>query len=160
MAGIALAPSKPKALDDIMIAMDVVDTLRHRDDLVRREMSDEARESELIARLRQIYRDQGIEVPDHVLADGVKALKDSRFVYTPPPASWKRTLLTLWTKRETHGKRLGVAAGGPDRGLRRLLRSCLAAGQAERRTSAPRDHGDAAKSIATGARRYHGRRQR
>ena len=109
MAGIALAPSKPKALDDIMIAMDVVDTLRHRDDLVRREMSDETRESELIARLRQIYRDQGIEVPDHVLADGVKALKDSRFVYTPPPASWKRTLLTLWTKRETHGKRLGVA---------------------------------------------------
>ena len=109
MAGTALAPSKPKALDDIMIAMDVVDTLRHRDDLVRRELSDEARESELIARLRQIYRDQGIEVPDHVLADGVKALKDSRFVYTPPPASWKRTLLTLWTKRETHGKRLGVA---------------------------------------------------
>jgi hypothetical protein len=109
MAGTALAPSKPKALDDIMIAMDVVDTLRHRDDLVRRELSDEARESELIARLHQIYRDQGIEVPDHVLADGVKALKDSRFVYTPAPASWKRTLLTLWTNRETHGKRLGVA---------------------------------------------------
>jgi Family of unknown function (DUF6384) len=109
MAGTALAPSKPKALDDIMIAMDVVDTLRHRDDLVRRELSDEARESELIARLHQIYRDQGIEVPDHVLADGVKALKDSRFVYTPAPASWKRTLLTLWTNRETHGKRLGAA---------------------------------------------------
>jgi Family of unknown function (DUF6384) len=83
--------------------------LRHRDDLVRRELSDEARESELIARLHQIYRDQGIEVPDHVLADGVKALKDSRFVYTPAPASWKRTLLTLWTNRETHGKRLGAA---------------------------------------------------
>ena len=105
MAGTAWAPSKPKALDDIMIAMDVVDTLGHRDDLVRRELSDEARESELIARLRQVYRDQGIEVPDHVLADGVKALNDSRFVYTPPPASWKRTLLTLWTKQKTHGKR-------------------------------------------------------
>ena len=150
MSGTALAPSKPKALDDMMIAMDVVDTLRHRDDLVRRELSDEARESELIARLRQIYRDQGIEVPDHVLADGVKALKDSRFVYTPPPASWKRTLLTLWTKRETHGKRLGAALGGPDRGRRRLLRPCLATSQAERRTSEPRDHRDAATSIATG----------
>ena len=109
MAETALAPSKPQTLDDVMIAMDVVDTLRHREDLVRRELNDEGRESELIARLRQIYHDQGIEVPDHVLADGVKALKDSRFVYTPPPASWKRTLFTLWAKRETHGKRLGVA---------------------------------------------------
>jgi hypothetical protein len=109
MAETALAPSKPPTLDDVMIAMDVVDTLRHREDLVRRELNEEGRESELIARLRQIYHDQGIEVPDHVLAEGVKALKDSRFVYTPPAASWKRTLLTLWVKRATHGKRLGVA---------------------------------------------------
>src|SRR5882724_9180653 len=109
MAETALAPSQPQKLDDVMIAMDVVDTLRHREDLVRRELNDEGRESELIARLRQIYRDQGIEVPDHVLAEGVKALKDSRFVYTPRPAGWKRTLLTLWAKRDTHGKRLGAA---------------------------------------------------
>ena len=92
MAETAVAPSKPQTLDDVMIAMDVVDTLRHREDLVRRELNEEGRESELIARLRQIYRDQGIEVPDHVLAEGVKALKESRFVYTPPPPSWKRTL--------------------------------------------------------------------
>ena len=109
MAGIALAPSKPKALDDIMIAMDVVDTLRHRDDLVRRELNEEDRESELIARLRQIYRDQGIEVSDQVLAEGVKALEDSRFVYTPPAPGWKRTLFTLWAKRETQGRRAGLA---------------------------------------------------
>src|SRR5215468_719560 len=104
-----VAPSQPQKLDDVMIAMDVVDTLRHREDLVRRELDEEGREGELIARLRQIYRDQGIEVPDHVLAQGIKALKDSRFVYTPPPPSWKRTLLTLWVKRRTYGKRLALA---------------------------------------------------
>ena len=109
MAETWLAPSKPQALDDVMIAMDVVDTLRHREDLVRRELNEEDRESELIERLRQIYRDQGIEVSDHVLADGVKALEDSRFVYTPPAPGWKRTLFTLWVKRETHGKRVGIA---------------------------------------------------
>ena len=109
MAETSLVPSKPQALDDIMIAMDVVDTLRHRDDLVRRELNEEDRESELIARLRQIYRDQGIEVSDQVLAEGVKALEDSRFVYTPPPPGWKRTLFTLWAKRETHGRRAGLA---------------------------------------------------
>jgi len=105
----ALAPSRSQTLDDLMIAMDVVDTVRHREDLVRRELNEEGRESDLIARLRQIYRDQGIEVSDHVLAEGVKALDDSRFVYTPPPASWKRTFLTWWVEREAHGKRLGIA---------------------------------------------------
>jgi hypothetical protein len=110
MTETGVAPSPPQTLDDVMIAMDVVDTLRHREDLVRRELNEEGRESELIGRLRQIYRDQGIEVPDQVLAEGVKALKDSRFVYTPPPAGWKRTLLTMWVKRLYYGKRLGLAA--------------------------------------------------
>ena len=31
MAETALAPSKPQTLDDVMLAMDVVDTLRHRE---------------------------------------------------------------------------------------------------------------------------------
>jgi len=105
MTETAVAPGKPQTLDDIMIAMDVVDTLRHREDLVRRELNEEDREADLIARLRKIYKDQGIDVPDSVLADGVKALKESRFVYTPPPRGWKRTLLTLWARRESFGKR-------------------------------------------------------
>jgi hypothetical protein len=105
MTETAVAPGKPQTLDGIMIAMDVVDTLRHREDLVRRELSEEDREADLIARLRKIYKDQGIDVPDSVLADGVKALKESRFVYTPPPRGWKRTLLTLWARRQSFGKR-------------------------------------------------------
>jgi hypothetical protein len=109
MAEAAVGPGEPHRLDDVMIAMDVVDTLRHREDLVQRELNEEGREAELIARLREIYRNQGIEVPDRVLADGVKALQDSRFVYTPPPASWKRSLLTLWARRDTHGKIAALA---------------------------------------------------
>ena len=116
MTETAVAPGKPQTLDDIMIAMDVVDTLRHREDLVRRELNEEDREADLIGRLRKIYKDQGIDVPDSVLADGVKALTESRFVYTPPPRGWKRSLLTLWARRETYGKRAAalvalVAAG-------------------------------------------------
>ena len=109
MTETGLAQNKPQTLDDVMIAMDVVDTLRHREDLVLRELNEEDRESELIARLRQIYSDQGIAVSDRVLAEGVKALKDSRFVYTPPPEGWKRTLLTWWVRREKYGRRLGIA---------------------------------------------------
>jgi Family of unknown function (DUF6384) len=124
MANTAVVPSlapetPPKAvkLDDVMIAMDVVDTMRHREDLLRRELNDVGREAELLQRLKEIYRQQGIDVPDHVLAEGVKALKDSRFTYTPPPAGWKRSLLTLWAVREKYQKIASV-------GLALLLGSC------------------------------------
>jgi Family of unknown function (DUF6384) len=92
-------PTKPQTLDDLMMAMDVVDTLRHREKLVERELDTEGREAELMARLKDIYRQQGIEVSDRVLADGVEALRESRFVYTPPPPGWKRALFTLWVRR-------------------------------------------------------------
>jgi hypothetical protein len=113
----AASQEKPQTLDDLMIAMDVVDTLRHREDLVERELDEEGREAELIERLRKIYRDQGIEVPDKVLLDGVKALRESRFVYTPPPPGWKRTMLTAWARRDVYGRRTGIAAAVIGAGL-------------------------------------------
>ena len=76
----------PATLDDLMLAMDVVDTLRHRERLVERELNEEVREEQLIDRLRTLYKSQGIDVPDSVIAEGVKALKENRFVYTPPEA--------------------------------------------------------------------------
>jgi hypothetical protein len=103
------ATARPQTLDDLMMAMDVVDTLRHREKLVERELDEEGREAELIARLREIYRQQGIEVTDEVLAEGVKALRDSRFVYTPPPAGLKRTLFTFWVRRWRVGRNVLTA---------------------------------------------------
>jgi len=160
MAETALAPSQPQALDDVMIAMDVVDTLRHRDDLVRRELNEEGRESELIARLRQIYRDQGIEVPDRVLADGVKALKDSRFVYTPPAGELETHVAHAMGEAGDAWQAPGRGPGSPDRDPRRLLRSRLAAGEAGRRASTHRDHRDACRRHAAGACRRDGGRRR
>jgi hypothetical protein len=93
-------------LDELMLAMDVVDTLRHQDLLVSRELDEERRDAELLERLRRIYKGQGIEVPDEVLREGVRALKESRFVYTPPPPGLARTLATLWVERGRYGRRL------------------------------------------------------
>jgi hypothetical protein len=104
----ANAPPSAK-LDDVMMAMDVVDTLRHREVLVERELNEEQRERALIERLRSLYKSQGIEVSDAVLAQGVKALAESRFVYTPAPPSLGRTLATLWVKRRTAGLGIAVA---------------------------------------------------
>jgi Family of unknown function (DUF6384) len=100
------APREGQNLDDLMLAMDVVDTLRHQENLVSRELDEERRDAELLDRLRRIYKGQGIEVPDKVLQEGVRALKESRFVYTPPPPGLARTLATLWVERARHGRRL------------------------------------------------------
>jgi hypothetical protein len=105
-------PAAPPAkLDDVMLAMDVVDTLRHRKRLVERELNADAREEQLIGRLRDLYKSQGIEVPDRILAEGVKALEEGRFVYTPPKPSFRRTLAEIWVKRSTYGKWAAAAVG-------------------------------------------------
>ena len=91
------SPAPPPAkLDDMMLAMDVVDTLRHRERLVERELNEDVREEQLIERLRSLYKSQGLDVPDNVIAQGVKALKESRFVYTPPKPGFDRWLANLW----------------------------------------------------------------
>ncbi|MEE1611901.1 DUF6384 family protein [Microvirga sp. CF3016] len=112
MAEMAASPSAgPPAkssqnLDDVMLAMDVVDTLRHQETLVSRELGEEDRNAQLLQRLREIYRGQGIEVPDRILQEGVQALKEQRFVYTPPGPSFARTAARAWVNRGRFGRML------------------------------------------------------
>jgi hypothetical protein len=95
-------------LDEVMLAMDVVDTLRHRQDLAVRELGTEAKERQLIDKLRDIYHQQGIEVPDHILKEGVAALEGSRFVYDPPAPGLGTTLARLYVGRKSWGKPVGA----------------------------------------------------
>jgi hypothetical protein len=101
-----------------MLAMDVVDTLRRRERIVRKELDEAGREEDLKERLRKIYQAQGIEVPDHVIEQGVKALKEERFTYKPPPQSLAVKLARLYISRGRWGKWVaglagaGVLAGG------------------------------------------------
>jgi hypothetical protein len=97
------AGQTPK-LDEVMLAMDVVDTLRHQEDLVEKELGQENRDEALKARLRQLYEGQGLEVSDYILDEGIQALRESRFLYTPPAPSFARTLARLWVRRTSIAK--------------------------------------------------------
>ena len=101
--------SEPGKLDDIMLAMDVVDTLRHREQWVSRELDMEGREEDLIKRLKEIYTAQGIDVPESVLRAGVKALDDKRFVYNPPKPSLSVSLAKAYIARDKWLKPVGLA---------------------------------------------------
>jgi hypothetical protein len=94
----------PAPLDELMLAMDVVDTLRHQELVLARELEADDRDERLLERLREIYTAQGIEVTDEVLAQGVKALREERFVYPGPTPSFGRTLATLYVTRARWGK--------------------------------------------------------
>lgn len=98
-------------LDEVMLAMDVVDTIRHRELIVERELGSEERRAELQARLKALYAAQGIDVPEHVLAEGVAALELDRFVYTPPAPGLSTSLARLYISRSRWGKPVLGALG-------------------------------------------------
>jgi hypothetical protein len=106
-AGPAAAAAAP--LDEVMLAMDVVDTLRHADRLVERELGSEERDRQMKERLRQLYAAQGIDVPEHILDEGVAALREDRFLYRPPPPGLSRSLALLWINRGRWLKGLAAA---------------------------------------------------
>lgn len=107
MSDVTAKPAAP--LDEVMLAMDVVDTLRRRQDLATRELGTDAKEKQLIDKLRDIYHQQGIDVPDNILKEGVAALQESRFVYDPPPPGFGTTLARLYVGRKSWGKPVGAA---------------------------------------------------
>ncbi len=87
-------------LEELMVAMDVVDTVRHRDLLVDRELNAGARRRRLLERLREIYTAQGIDVSDAALAAGVDALEQNRFSYTPTANSFAAKLARIYVRRD------------------------------------------------------------
>ena len=104
------APAAPAApLDEVMLAMDVVDTLRHREHLVERELAEGDRKETLIERLKSIYAAQGIDVSDRILEEGVEALKRERFAYSPPAPGLAVTLAKIYVTRSRWGLWLGGA---------------------------------------------------
>lgn len=85
-----MSTAEKHSLEDVMVAMDVVDTLRHRQELVENELNADDRREQLITKLRDIYQAQGIDVTDAILAEGVSALEEDRFSYQPAkgPSIW------------------------------------------------------------------------
>lgn len=91
-------------LEELMLSMDVVDTLRHQQELIDRELDGEARRERLIERLRDIYQAQGIEVSDHILAEGVRALEEERFTFKAPEPGWSTRMAELYATRGEWGR--------------------------------------------------------
>ncbi len=86
-------------LSDVMLAMDVVDTLRHQQAMVDRELNTETYDQALVEKVRKIYADQGLEVTDEIINRGVAALREGRFAYTPPKGGVRIALARIYVNR-------------------------------------------------------------
>jgi hypothetical protein len=101
--------TEPKRdISEVLLAMDVVDTLRHEQALVERELQLEENDAALVEKLRRIYTSQGIEVTDDVLIQGVQALRDERFTYHPPKPGLQTILARLYVGRGRWGKAAAI----------------------------------------------------
>ncbi|MEL6870022.1 MAG: DUF6384 family protein [Pseudomonadota bacterium] len=105
------SPQSDVALTDVMLAMDVVDTLRHEEQMVEQALNAEAREQELIRRVRRAYASQGIDVTDAMIEQGVAALKAKQFHYAAPPAGLRTRIATAWVNRARIGTGFSFFAG-------------------------------------------------
>ncbi|MEM1150340.1 MAG: DUF6384 family protein [Pseudomonadota bacterium] len=102
--------TKPQTLDEVLVAMDVVDTLRHRDQIFLREIDKVGREDDLVDRLKEIYAAQGMEVPEETIREGVRAMAEKRFEHTPAKRGFLRRLAIIYITRARWWKPVAGAA--------------------------------------------------
>lgn len=81
-----------------LLVMDVANTLRHGVD-----MPSGASGDTLVKRLRAIYLQQGIELSDDVLRDGIAASTEGRFAYAPPRGGLGPLLARAYVARQKWG---------------------------------------------------------
>lgn len=146
--------------DDVMIAMDVVDTLRHESNLVETELSGDQRRAALVEKLRTIYLTQGLAVSDDILNRAVDELEERRFVHEPLKPGLQHTLATIYVRRVRYALRSAVGAvvmavlvGGPIAIMNKIENDRIAAEVAAAKTlallideSLPRELDAAAKA--------------
>lgn len=106
----AAVPEEAPKFDDLMLALDAVDTIRHETSVLESELASGDRREALKARLREYYAGQGIDVSDEVLETAVRDMDKNRFVHEPLKPGLASLLATVYVRRVAYGVRAGVAA--------------------------------------------------
>jgi hypothetical protein len=99
------------SFNDLIVASDIVDTIRNDERLIDHELGSEDRQKALKARLKDMYKAQGMEVSDAVIEEAVQRKDAERFVFKPMGAGFGRFMWTSYVRRNKYALRLSVATG-------------------------------------------------
>lgn len=97
------------ALDDLLLTMDMVDELRHRENELHQHSDTAGQREALRARLRAFYARQGLEVSDTIIDEAITAHLDNRFAYRAPRESFALRLARVYVDRVRWFRRVGLA---------------------------------------------------
>ncbi len=90
---------KPADFTDVLASMAEVDRLKSREELLALEADMPARVADVSARLKTAYRQQGVNVRDETIAEGVEKFFAQRLVMQLPEPTLATRLAPLWLHR-------------------------------------------------------------
>ncbi|WP_315922379.1 DUF6384 family protein [Mesorhizobium sp. SP-1A] len=95
----AIAVKNAPTLEDVLMAADTVDTIRHEMAIQETEMLSDDRRAALKARLRQWYESQGTVVSDEIIERAVDDMDKNRYVHEPLAPGLPRLFARMWINR-------------------------------------------------------------
>lgn len=107
----ASAAAHSSSFNDLIVASDIVDTIRNDERLIDHELGSEDRQKALKARLKDMYKAQGMDVSDAVIEAAVARSNAERFVFKPMGTGFTRFMWTSYVRRNKYALRLSVAVG-------------------------------------------------
>ncbi|MGU3402075.1 DUF6384 family protein [Methylobacterium brachiatum] len=102
----AAVPAPP--LDEVLLAMDAVDAIRHERNSVAKDLSEDEARAELVRRVRSQYEAQGIQVSDALIEEAIRAQDEKRFVFVPPADSLQVRLGRLYATRRLWARKAAL----------------------------------------------------
>jgi hypothetical protein len=102
------SPHSP-SFNDLIVASDIVDTIRNDERLIDHELGSEDRKKALKVRLKDMYKAQGMDVSDAVIEAAVSRSDAERFVFKPMASGLGRFVWTGYVRRNKYAIRMSGA---------------------------------------------------
>jgi len=97
----SFAPGDPVRVKSLLLTMDIVDQLRHRETQLAELSDTDQTRDDLRARVVSMYRAQGIEVSDRMVDDALLAQRERRFEHHPEPLGLTSLPAIAWSAGES-----------------------------------------------------------
>lgn len=109
MASTAASAAIEPSFNDMIIASDIIDTIRSEERAIDFELSFNERRKTFIERMKEEKRKAGVEVSDDVVEAAVDRFLEQRLVFKPMPSGVGRVMASLYVRRNRYLRNTAIA---------------------------------------------------